>query len=247
MVASLSEILGKPAPQESVDQFISTAVEKYITPGKAANAYDAHTFKSHLVIDVSALRGAGSESTIKELWKFFSVPQEVPNTKFKPLGSAPYHMLREFANHFVSFGNLEFHLAARLDGDLPWSITLSNSSFYGYEARLHSFPDARAIFPNGEISEPLHIWAPGVSWSALPPSVRLPFAQKHVTAFVERLKLFNDAFGKAKQLVTFTVDDLTTSQREALKRGIGSDVEDFVRKHPAPTSAWKTTRQFLGG
>jgi hypothetical protein len=247
MVTALSQGLGNPMPLITLDEHIDTALTWYITPAAAAAAYQAHTFASHTVIDTSELRGPGSEAVTKSIWRRFAGTDTVPNAVYKPLGSNPYHMTREFLNHVFFVEKLKINLAIRFEGDVDWSVKLRESTYYGPEARLHSFPDARTVMPNCGISDALHIWAPGIRWVSLHPSLRIPVAKKHLPDVLMKIGIFNDAYGKAAKQITFSANDFSPTQRETLKRGIGNDVATFLKQHPSLTEKWKTTVAFLGG
>ena len=247
---SLHKLANQPFDRFSVDDTITDAVVRTITPTAAEAAYEVSTFKEHIIIDVEDLKGDRAEATVRSLWLRLcgdASPANTSHAAFKPIGSRAISQIRTFGSIFIKSENIKIHIFPVVDGDLWIGYFDPINNFYsGKEAILNTFPDIRELAPDLKLDGPVHMAAYAHNWYKIHPKIRPHLCAAAKVYFIKQMRRFNDMFVEAEKTMTFTLDSMTPLQREILKASLEDDFFSFRRRHPAVVERWAMARTFFG-
>ena len=250
-VARFEKLVGREEQRQTVEELIADAVTRFITPAAAADAYQTHTFRRHLIVDVDDLKGDKAQGTVEMLWRELcgdADPINRVSNYYKPLGSRAFSKLREFGTlrwTFAEGQSIEIHPVA--EGDL-WTgnFDARKNRYFAHTEQLLTYPDVNELLPALKLKGSLSACVYPYAWHALHPHVRAALEAGLRPVFEKQMRALNQLFPEAEKAMTFTLDSLTPVQAELLKAGIEDDFRTFLRRHPAAAERWTVTRGFLG-
>ncbi len=242
--------VNKPLEPVVMENTISDAVTRYITPAAAEEAYRVETFARHIMIDVEDLKGDKARGTVENLWRILcgdASPENRVSNQFKAIGSRAFARLRAVGGFQFDAGPLAVTIFPHVEGDLwNWYYDAPNNYYASREAVLWTYDDVNALLPALRLSGALRICAPPQEWYRIHRVVRDGVLKDIVARFEERMRIINFIFAEAEKAMTFTLEKLTPVQADLLKFGIEDDFRRFLQRHPQEAGRWTVTRKFLG-
>jgi hypothetical protein len=249
-VLQLNKALGRAADPWTIEWAITDALTRYITPAAAEDAYEASSFKTHVIVDVEQLKGDMAVKTVQSLWLVIcgnANPANFPNAVFKALGARGFTQLRSSAGYTAIYINTKIPIMPLADGDLWLGYYDAKTNIYGgKEVRLHTYPDGNALLPALRLNCPVHMCTYPAVWHGLHPKIRAPLIHALMPGFEQTMAQFNKIFAAAETAMTFSLDSMTPLQHEMLKAGVAADFSVFMRRHPEVAEKWTVTRSYLG-
>lgn len=239
--------LGQPGQELDLPAQIDEAVRRYITPHTAARNFRLAEFKRRIVIDVSELKGGGVSAVIRRLWRDIAGSDGPSDAAFLPIGSKPYHALRQLSWYRAAFDDRVLTVYPVFEGDpMIGTFKLDSRTFVGRETAFFRVGNAIEVLPAFEVARPLLACLDPSDWYGIVPELRPHVGRALAHQFLKNMHKVNAAYEIAKRAMTFEIGDLSTAEADQLRAGIRSDFEAFRADYPAIADAWVETRRFLG-
>ena len=240
---------GRAKQEIDVDAVITSILEKYVKPHAAELAYEADTFKRHVIIDVSELRGAGAERVVRELWLALCGDADIRNqlsNHFAPLGSPRYHYLSKF-HMGLDVGEFHVDLFGIPDKELRvGAYDHERNIFISRDCRLHTYADINTLLPSLGLTGQLHMCTNHTQWFTLHPKSHPIILEQAIPAFEKQMRRFDMAFAESQRESNFLFESIPLAQREIIKVEISRDFQEFKKRHPEVADRWSVTRSYLG-
>jgi hypothetical protein len=246
----LRELAKRDPGHQSLDDFISRNILENLKSHAVEVAYEADSFKEHLIIDVEELRGEKAGVTVRGLWVRLAGnadPQNLVSAWFAPLGSRQFTQLKEFGTLGVEVGNRVCRFSPMPEGQLWTGYFNANKGIYnGWGQPLITYPDPNVLLPSLKLSGPLHMCPITEEWLAVHPMIRDSVLDRVRPWFENHMRWLDGIFFEAEKAMTFSVDDLTPAQADKLKIALEPDFAAFRNRHASVADRWLITRKFLG-
>ncbi len=237
-------------PPMTMEEFIGDAVTRYITPYEAYRTYKADTFKRQVIIDVEDLKAGKIDGTLNRLWDLIC-----GDSRDESLSSRNYHTsigskrvvnLRAYGGFYYREENLEIRIQPYAEGDL-WrgDYNAIHNRYNGREVCLHHYPDINQYLPSLGLQGALHMCTDPFHWHQVHPKLRESIIGKCKPLFEDRMRTFDQIYKAADSGRLFTLDDLSSVQKEILKASIAHDVNGFGSLYPEVVEKWSVTNAFL--